>query len=162
METKTINLYEFNELDDTAKNKAVDDNRCINVDYWCWWDNVYDDAKMIGLDIMSFDLDRNDIDGRFVNSCAYDAANKIKVEHGFNTPTYKLADKFLKEYLLWIKDYAKADDDIDDLSDEFLKALLEEYRVILTNKFEWLTSDECVIDTIRANEYEFNKDGSLA
>jgi hypothetical protein len=25
-----------------------------------------------------------------------------------------------------------------------------------------LTSDECVIDTMRANEYEFNEDGSLA
>jgi hypothetical protein len=71
-------------------------------------------------------------------------------------PTYELADEFLK-------DYAKADDDdIDDLSDEFLKALLEEYRIILTNEFEWLTSDECVIDTMRANEYEFNEDGSLA
>jgi hypothetical protein len=156
MTTKTINLYEFDELDDTAKNKAVDDNRSINVDYWCWWHNVYDNAKTIGLDITDFDLDRHDIGGRFIDDGAYDAANKIKVEHGFDTPTHKLADEFLK-------DYAKADDDdIDDLSDEFLKALLEEYRIILTNEFEWLTSDECVIDTMRANEYEFNEDGSLA
>jgi hypothetical protein len=156
MTTKTINLYEFDELDDTAKNKAVDDNRCINVDYWCWWHNVCDNAKTIGLDITDFDLGRNDIKGRFIDGGAYDVANKIKVEHGFDMPTYELADEFLK-------DYAKADDDdIDDLSDEFLKALLEEYRIILTNEFEWLTSDECVIDTMRANEYEFNEDGSLA
>ena len=71
MKTKTINLYEFDELDDVAKDKAVDDNRCINVDHWCWWHAVCDDAKMIGLDITDFD--------------------------------------------------------------EFLKALLEEYRIILTN-----------------------------
>ena len=137
MTTKTINLYEFDELDDTAKNKAVDDNRCINVDYWCWWHNVCDNAKTIGLDITDFDLGRNDIKGRFIDGGAYDAANKIKVEHGFDMPTYELAD-------------------------EFLKALLEEYRIILTKEFEWLTSDECVIDTMRANEYEFNEDGSLA
>jgi hypothetical protein len=156
MKTKTINLYEFDELDDVAKNKAVDDNRSINVDYWCWWHNVCDDAKTIGLDITDFDLYRNDIEGRFVNCGAYDVAGKIKVEHGFDTPTYELADEFLKAY-------AKADDDyINDLSDEFLKALLEEYRIILTKEFEWLTSDECVIDTIRTNEYEFNKDGSWA
>ena len=81
---------------------------------------------------------------------------KKDIGDNIDTPTYGLADEFLK-------DYAKADDDdIDDLSDEFLKALLEEYRIILTNEFEWLTSDEAIIDTLRANEYEFNEDGSRA
>lgn len=156
MKTKTINLYEFDELDDSAKTKAIDDNRCMNVDYWCWWHNVYDDAKMIGLDITSFDLYKHDIEGQFINADAFDVANKIKVEHGFDTATYELADEFLKEY-------AKADDDdIDDLSDDFLKSLLEEYRILLDKEFQWLTSDEAIIESLTSGQYEFNKDGSRA
>ena len=156
MKTKTINLYEFDELSDHAKQRAIADNCGINVNYWCWWHSIYDDAENIGLKITGFDLDRNQhCTGQAIDD-VLTIAHKIKTEHGFDTPTYGLADEFLK-------DYAKADDDdIDDLSDEFLKALLEEYRIILTKEFEWLTSDEAIIDTLRANEYEFNEDGSRA
>ena len=33
---------------------------------------------------------------------------------------------------------------------------------MLRNEYEYLTSEEAVIESIRANEYEFTEDGKLA
>ncbi|MBW7891579.1 MAG: hypothetical protein H3C48_11260 [Chitinophagaceae bacterium] len=46
MKQVTIELYQFSELDDTAKNTALDKMRHTNLDYG-WWDFVYDDFKTI-------------------------------------------------------------------------------------------------------------------
>jgi hypothetical protein len=160
MKTKTINLYEFDELSDQAKQRAIANNCCINVDYREWYHSVYDDAENIGLKITGFDLDRN----RHCTGQAIDdvltMAHKIKTDHGFDTPTYKLANEF-------IKDYAALDEDIDagelrDFENKFLKSILEEYSVLLQREYEWLTSEEPIVDTLRANEYEFLEDGSRA
>ena len=58
MKTLTINLYQFSELSDEAKEKAISNLSDINVDF-DWWTNTYEDAARIGLKITSFDLDRN-------------------------------------------------------------------------------------------------------
>jgi hypothetical protein len=42
MKTIQLNLYEFAELEEKAKQKAIEDHRHINVDY-SWWDFTYDD-----------------------------------------------------------------------------------------------------------------------
>lgn len=42
MKTIQLNLYEFAELEEKAKEKAVEADRYINVDYR-WWDVIYDD-----------------------------------------------------------------------------------------------------------------------
>jgi hypothetical protein len=160
MKTKTINLYEFDELSDQAKQRAIADNCGINVDYWEWYHSVYDDAKTIGLKITGFDLDRN----RHCTGKAIDdiltIAHKIKTEHGLDTPTYKLANEF-------IKDYAALDEDIDagelrGFENEFLKSILEEYSILLQQEYEWLTSEEAITDVLRSGEYEFLEDGSPA
>ena len=159
MKIKTINVYLFDELSDDAKQKAIADNYGINV-YYAWWHSIYDDAETIGLKITEFDLDRN----RYCKGKAIDdtltIAQKIKINHGFDTPTYKLAEQY-------IKDYAALDDDIDDevFSDfekEFIKDLCEEYSIFLQKECEWLMSEEAIADSLRANEYEFFEDGSRA
>jgi hypothetical protein len=158
MKTKTINLYEFDELSDQAKQRAIVDYWQINLDDW--WDSIYEDAKMIGLKITGFGLDRNrHCTGKAIDD-ALTMAHKIKTEHGFDTPTYELANEF-------IKDYADLDDDIDanelrDFENEFVNAILEEYSILLQREYEWLTSEEAIIDTLLANEYEFLEDGSPA
>jgi hypothetical protein len=48
MKTKTIQLFEFDELSDEAKEKAREWFRGGNLDY-AWWDSTYDDAKRIGV-----------------------------------------------------------------------------------------------------------------
>lgn len=57
MKTKTINLYEFDELSEDAKEKALQNLWDINVDHE-WWDYIYEDAERIGLKITGFDIDR--------------------------------------------------------------------------------------------------------
>jgi hypothetical protein len=42
MKTILLNLYEFAELEEIAKQKAIEAHRYINVDY-SWWDFIYDD-----------------------------------------------------------------------------------------------------------------------
>lgn len=160
MKTKTIKLYEFDELSDQAKQRAIADNCGINVDYWCWWHSIYDDAETIGLKITGFGLDRNrDCTGYAIDD-VLTMAHKIKTEHGFDTSTYELANEFTKEY-------AVLDEDIDtgelrDFENEFLKSILEEYSILLQREYEWLTSEDAIVDTLRVNEYEFLEDGSFA
>jgi len=42
LETK---VYTFEELSEEAKEKAIENNRYMNVDYWEWYHNVYDAFK---------------------------------------------------------------------------------------------------------------------
>jgi len=42
LETK---VYTFEELSEEAKERAIEKNRRINVDYWEWYDNVFDTFK---------------------------------------------------------------------------------------------------------------------
>jgi hypothetical protein len=44
MKTRTINVYEFSELSDEAKEKAIEKLYDINVDY-DWWDSNYEDFE---------------------------------------------------------------------------------------------------------------------
>ena len=166
MKTLTINVYEFDELTEKAKENAINKLADINVDYE-WWDSTYDDAENIGLKLKTFDLDRNrHATGEFILSATEVAANVIR-DHGDQCETYKTAQEFLDEQ----NKYPMPDDDSDEFSvwedkmleleDEFLKSLLEDYSIILQKEYEYLTSEEAIIETIKANDYEFTEDGHL-
>jgi hypothetical protein len=58
MKTKTIEIYEFNELSESAKETALDAVRQGNYGY-DWFDFVYEDAESIGLLLTGFGLDRD-------------------------------------------------------------------------------------------------------
>jgi hypothetical protein len=167
MRIKETKVYKFDELTDKAKEKALEELYDINVDY-DWWTFTYEDASNIGLKLTSFDLDRNrHANGEFILSPAEVAANIIR-DHGEQCETYKTAQAFLDE----INSLEMPDDDTDEFSewenkmleleDEFLQSLLEDYSIILQNEYEYQTSEEAIIETIKANEYEFTEDGKLA
>jgi len=167
MRTIKIKVYKFNELPDAAKEKAISHFREINVAYE-WWESTYEDAKEIGLQINSFDLDQNrHATGKFIFS-AKDVAQAILENHGEHCKTYKTAESFIKDYLpkweenneLEYRDY-DLEYELEEMEDKFLESLLEEYSIMLQNEFEYLQEDEQVIETIEANDYEFNKDGSI-
>ena len=180
MKTKTINLYQFSELSDEAKEKAIEKFRDINVDY-NWWDMTYEDAKNVNFYILGFDLDsRCFVKGQFIVS-APDTAELIKVSHGNECETFDTAKDFLtklNELTSSIRSHKKSsclyisykeeniedvnEDDIEELENDFLQSLCEDYRIILTKEYEYLTSEEAIIGTIEANEYDFLEDGSLA
>ena len=167
MRIKETKVYKFDELTDKAKEKVLHDMYDLNV-YYDWWEGVYEDAANVGLKLTSFDLDRNrHAKGEFTLSAAEVAANIIR-DHGEQCETYKTTQAFLDE----INSLAMPDDDSDEFSewenkmleleDEFLKSLLEDYSIMLQKEYEYLTSEEAIIETIQANDYEFTEDCKLA
>lgn len=172
MKTKTINLYEFDELSESAKEKAIQNLSDINVDYE-WWDFIFEDAKRIGIKITEFDTDRY-CRGEFIKDFE-EIVSSIQQEHGKDCDTYKTAVQFEQEKTALVAKYSDGenlsevvyeneddfDQDCDELEKEFLKSLLEDYRIMLRKEYEYLTSCEAIIETIKANEYTFTEDGKL-
>ena len=163
IETK---VYKFDELPEDIKEKAIENLYDINVDYE-WWQFIYEDAEQIGLEITEFDIDRASYcKGKFTLSAEEVAANIIK-DHGKDCETFKTASSYLKEHDPIFSEYfntedSKLEDKLLELEDEFLKSLCEDYRIILSNEYEYLTSKEAIIETIKCNNYEFTEYGELA
>ena len=168
--TITINLYDFDELNDSAKQRARD---WLLQDYpfYDWWENTYSDANDIGLKITSFDLDRDrHAKGEFITS-APECAESILRTHGDSCETYKTA----KEYLHALNEIGvscDAEDGSDErnkweserekIDNEFLRSILEDYSIMLQKESEYLVSDEHIDEAIRINGYTFTADGKRA
>jgi hypothetical protein len=172
--TVTTNVYKFDELSEEGKQKAIEGLWDINVDYE-WWDFAYEDAKLIGVKINGFDIDRGSYcDIKLING-EIAICQAILKSHGEMCDTFKMAEKFLPQLQSALSDYeiANDDDDIDydvyleaqdkynDLKDEFKNELQEKYLIILRKEYEYLTSEEAIIETIEANDYDFTEDGKL-
>jgi len=175
MRIKETKVYQFSELSDEAKEVAIENLADINVDYG-WWDCTYEDAARIKLRITEFDLDRNrHCAGEFIED-AKDVASAILNQHGNKCETYQTARGYLDERAELVKKYSDGkeldvvaednewdfDNDCDELNAEFFRSILEDYSIILQKEYEYLTSEEAIIETIEANEYEFTEDGILA
>lgn len=140
-------VYNFDELSATAQDAAIEHLSDINVDH-NWWEFVYEDAELIGLELQGFDLYRHDIEGELTEDLP-EVCKAIMREHGNETATYSLAVKWQHKHG-------------EDNEAEFLKELLQEYLSILSNDYDYLTSREAIVETINANEYEFYEDGRMA
>lgn len=173
MEQVTINLYSFDELSENAKEIALIKLCDINVDH-AWWECTYEDAKNVGMKIKSFDCYRNDIEIDFLYSMD-DIATKIMSDHGNECGTYKLSSSFLQsreelvakysdgcnlEYVLE-ENWEQFDEELDELEKDYMQALKCEYLSILEKEYEYLTSSESIMETIKFNEYQFTEDGSI-
>lgn len=174
--TKTITLYSFQELPESAKQKAIENLWDINVDY-SEWDNSIEDANEIGLKIISLDDHRSN-KGEFITT-GEDCANLILENHGKDCETYKTAKSFLDQYLPLKKEWDEKPDpngiggyenagfpfeyenQATELSEDFLHSILEDYRVMRNQNYEYLTSSEAIIESIQANEYLFNENGEI-
>ena len=166
-----INIFKFNELNEEAKQNAISNLYNNNIDY-NWWEFIYEDAKNIGLKITSFNLDRNrHAKGKFILN-APEVAQNILSNHGKECETYKTAESFLEVWQPIFNAYmdeesekyesSESEDEMQELEDDFLNSLLDDYSIILQNACDYLQSDESIIDTIEANDYEFTEDGEMA
>lgn len=174
MRTIRTKVYKFDELSEQAKQTAIEKLSDINVGY-DWWESTYEDAANVGLKITSFDLDRNRYAKGEFKWTAIECANLIKKEHGEMCETYQTANKFLAERDELVEKYSDGintdivteeneydfDQNADELESEFLKDILEDYSIMLQNECEYLQSEESIIDTIKANEYEFTAAGNI-
>jgi hypothetical protein len=180
--TRTITIYQFDELEGKAKEKAIETCSDYNVNH-NWWEDIYDqDAAAIGLRITAFDLYRGTIEGD-LSEYLLDSCKLIRTNHGKDTETFATARQYLNYYIesykVWLKeqDEEEYSDDMkpadwlyefrysneaDVVTSNYKKALLQDYLIILQKEYDYLTSREEIINTIRANEYEFLANGSRA
>ena len=152
MRTIEIKQYEFSELTEQAKTKAVEDLWDINVNH-DWYDFVYYDAKEIGCEISGFDLGRAQSIEFELLSDQNEVAHEILTTHGETTNTHKLAAKFKEEFVV------VTDENLEQLEEKFTKDLAYEYWLILRDNYEYYTSEESIIETIECNEYWFTEGG---
>ncbi len=174
-ETIIRTLYKFEELNETAKEKARDWYREASA-YDEWWDYIYEDAKRIGLKITGFDLNRGDIHGTIIDPEA--TAHSILKEHGEACDTYKTAKGFLDSLAPLQAEIAssganagmmsddeffdKIENQVETLSTDFKYDLLQDYLSMLRKEEEHYFSTETVTENIQANEYEFLENGKKA
>lgn len=164
---KPIEVYQFSELSDDAKQKALETMFDINIDH-DWYESTYEDAENVGLKITAFDIDRGSYcEGDFTGT-AEDTAERILTDHGDTCETYATAKAFLAERAEILRQANRDGDENDDayedeletLDDQFLKDILEDYLTILRDEYEYQTSTEAIVETIEANEYGFTAEGS--
>jgi hypothetical protein len=162
-------------LSDKAKEKALEKLWDLNVSH-DWWDATYEDAERVGLKLSGFDLDRRrGATGDFQGN-AKDTAESILKEHGEQCETRKTAETYLRDLSALEAEYTAKnsadpeydlDDDRDfeealsDLNADFLRSILEDYSIILQKEYEYLTSEAQIIESIEANDYDFNSAGGL-
>lgn len=172
MKTIQLNLYPFAELNEEAKEKALNDHRFINVDY-AWWDSVYEDAKQAQLKITGFELENGYYcHAEFIDD-GISCAAKILDNHGESTDTYQTALSFWRErdkiIGRWPKDEngqhiqaGDLDTELDRVDDDFLTVIRWAYHSLLIQEYNHLTSEKTIMETFEANYYHFTADGKLA
>ena len=167
---KEITVYTFAELSETAKSKVLNDLYDINVDY-DWWRYTYDVAENVGIKITGFDIDCGSYcKGDLLLSCEEVCANIIR-DHGDTCETYKTAQTFLaeKERILNAAetdengDFTDSDteDKLIENETDFTQSILEDYRIMLSHEYDYLTSKAAIIETIEANNYTFTESGKM-
>ena len=82
----------------------------------------------------------------------------ILENHGENCETYKTAMEYKGRVSTTDEDGYEEE---TDEGAEFLKSLLEDYRIMLQKEYEYKSSREAIEETIRCNEYEFTEDGKF-
>ena len=180
MEKKTYNIYKYDELTEDQKEKAFECFYNINIDH-DWWEFYPEDSA---IELKGFDIYRGDIKIDFAES-AQDTAAYIITNHGEKCDTYvtsahykKQDDELAKRYDELEKQYQAAEeeekrdkiaeeqDDIDDkrneLAREYRDELAQDILSLLRKEYDYLTSREAIEETIRANDYDFTEDGSIA
>lgn len=97
MKTITIETYGILELPEEAYRFAMEENWDWNMRD-VWYDNIYNDAKTIGLKITGFDLDGRAYCKGELTASSKEVATNILREHGKETDTYKLAEEYSKNW----------------------------------------------------------------
>lgn len=186
-ETTTRTLYTFAELSDDAQQHAIEKLCDINTDY-DWWEFTTDTIQKAGeclgiaCTVSDFDLDR----GAYVGLCGGYSYRKnwraaLRAEFGgdilSDLETIGAQLQATQKCMFWTG-YAtlesgrygtrySADADqggqgaVDDLIDG-LREFEHWALTLLRREYDYLTSEEAIIETIEANEYEFDENGNLA
>ena len=163
MKTIEIKVYEFDELDEQTKKKVIENYRYINVDNTFWYDCIKEEFDELGISITAFNLDR----GNYANIDVWnfeDTSRSIIEHFGDSVAIKQTAKNYINEYEK-IQANFKEDEDIEReleiLDEQYEKEYSEDILSYLRSNYDWETSDEAVINTIEANEYDFTTEGKI-
>ena len=173
-ETVTYEIFKFNELSETAKTKALDDHRYVEVSDEYWYEHTLDELKDLGIEVPEFDTYRG-ICKIENNETWQTVAERILKNYGATSEYHILAHIFLPQHsklskqlevLQESEDYdwhevESLEVKIDELEQEFKSDLAHEILKDLRSNYEYYTSDECIIERFEANDYEFHADGRV-
>ncbi len=141
-ETIIKTYLKFNELSDEQKKKVLDKMRDINVDYNNWHDFVTDEFKTKLADLgytnvkTQFSGFWSQGDGASFSAEKEDLEITMSTRYCHSGSMSCESDSLLQES----------------------RRLADEYYRDLKKAYEYLTSDESIIDTIEANDYEFDSE----
>lgn len=174
MRTIEVKLYQFEELSTEAKEKAIEENRTINVN-WEWWDCTYESMKEAGVKINSFDIYHRDINITIEDS--HETALRIIENFGEAMEVVTLSKQFIKDWDALVKllgegnekdgysvkeeNWSEFDDETEPLEEEYRRDLSNEIHTWLSEEHDYLQSDEAVAECLINNEYEFTKQGEI-
>jgi len=171
--TVSTDIYKFSELPVESQQKALEKLYDINVGYE-WWEFIYEDATNVGFIIKGFD-EAYYIEKSMFKDSHERTADRILENHGETSDTFKAAAEFLKERDALVEKLSNGldknrvtednNDEFDacigDLEYEFQQSLESSYREILRKEYEYLISNEAIIESIEANDYDFTIDGKI-
>lgn len=169
MKTITINTYSFDELTIDAKLTAIDEFRYIHID-GNWYENIIEELTMFKLSIRTIKFDHPNYDFNLSIMYGYTIENvieEIKKHVGEHTTLYKIASLH-EQKLNHLRDTKYNDDNnyrewLDEkieIQRTFLQFLEREYTTMFINEYNYLTSCECIGETLDSMDYQFASDGT--
>ena len=185
METRTYNVYDWDELPEEGKKKSLENYREINIEggFWENPDSVYEIKKWLEKN------GYNDVDLRYsgfwsqgdgasftasVDIAKWITAGKLKKKYPLTfkhsdeiNVQIKQAGNYYHEMTMSIEIEAhdgECDAELVELEDVILSEAREKAKKIykaLENEYNKQTSDEAVIEMLRVNDYKFTIDGKI-
>lgn len=182
-ETKVFEIYKFSELSKGAKEKAIKRFSDINVDFEEWSDytieNYTNKLNELGYDDVKcyFSGFWSQGDGAcftaVVNLYKWGKKHKIStklIEKGDMTAkiTHNFRYYYAKSTNVEVYVNGESNDKIEALRDK-IESIIEKEREEIGNElykelrdqYNYLTSEEAIVETIKANDYEFLASGEL-
>ena len=191
IEKRSYEVYSFDELSEGAKTKALEHFRDINVEYDGWHDPIiegaqedlkamgYEDAKIFYSGFWSQGDGAIFTANVDITQWMKSQAKAVKKQYAELEPIMHLlsvgitqSGRYSHEMTMQCEVNTDAADDLNELDrilcnkleDAILEDARSEARRIYKNLqtyYEELTSDDQVIEAIKANDYEFEKNGKF-
>ncbi len=187
MRTISVNIYKVDELTEDNKANAIEQLRSMNIDHSKWYEYTYNKfierMKTLGMTIEADTIFHSDLDGQNlpIFTCEtfdYELMAQ-KVDESHNTSFTKYVKTLVKEDQFKMEmnpTYRRMSVYIESNCGERTYGVVEEYTTAVSKfittelttlrdelkaEYEHQTSDETILESIEANEYEFYDSGEM-
>jgi hypothetical protein len=180
METRSYNVYKFNELPAEAKTKAIEKHQYIQVEDYDWHQWIIEDwtGKLNAMGYEDAEIEYNGFYSQGDGACfsanidleKWLTVEKLKTKYtkelkdylsGELTLSIKHQGYYSHEMTMFIDSYGLDNEELESL---ILEDARKQARLIyaeLMEGYENLTSDESVAEMLEVNEYDLTIDGKI-